>query len=163
MSARRQRNASDAYLATLRQALSCVTTAILIPLATSTPAERQVALAQNPAPLRSIPRRWLLVSQRFTLTPRPGEQTWTATPTGYRYQIHEDDGSELLSYHWHPDSRSPITTPHLHVKSLLPGVDLSKLHLPTGAVSLQAFIRCLITEFGVAPLRPDWDQILRDV
>jgi hypothetical protein len=59
--------------------------------------------------------------------------------------------------------------PHLHVSASLDAqvnaltrlrIDLDKVHLPTGLVSLQAFVRMLIAEFGVRPLRADWQDRL---
>jgi hypothetical protein len=38
--------------------------------------------------------------------------------------------------------------------------DLDKRHLVTGHVSLAMVVHMLIEEFGVAPLRPDWQHIL---
>lgn len=81
---------------------------------------------------------------------------------GYRYEVEGGDGSEILAYHWHPIGLSPVVEPHLHVTNRHPFFDLSKAHLPTGAVSPRAFLRCLITEFGVDPLRSDWQDILID-
>jgi len=77
---------------------------------------------------------------------------------------------ELLVYHWHPVSRfEGLDHPHLHVSAALTAqvdattrreIGLDKLHLPTGQVSLAAVIRMLITEFGIAPLRHDWRDVL---
>ena len=38
--------------------------------------------------------------------------------------------------------------------------DLAKAHLPTGLVGLNDFLRLLITEFEVRPLRKDWIYLL---
>jgi hypothetical protein len=162
LSAKHEQVAADAYLANLRRVLSCVTTTVLVPLTRLGDPNRQVAAAQNPFPLRGTPRLTLLVSHGFTVGRHHINDTWTIAPTSYRFQLNEEAGSEILAYHWHPDARSPITTPHLHVASTHPRFDLGKAHLPTGIVPLQAVIRCLITEFGVEPLRRDWERVLRD-
>jgi len=39
-------------------------------------------------------------------------------------------------------------------------VDLADMHLPTGVVTWGRVVRLLIEEFGVAPLRTDWDAVL---
>ena len=39
-------------------------------------------------------------------------------------------------------------------------IDLDKLHLATGRVSLASVVRMPITEFRVAPRRPDWAETL---
>ena len=39
-------------------------------------------------------------------------------------------------------------------------VDLDKLHVVTGHVPRQAFVRMVITEFKARPLRADWQERL---
>lgn len=39
---------------------------------------------------------------------------------------------------------------------------LGKLHLPTGRVSFEAVVRCLISDWGVTPARDDWREVLDD-
>lgn len=50
--------------------------------------------------------------------------------------------------------------PHLHVHVRTAPIDLSKVRLPTGHVSLVAVIRMAITELGVEPLRADRHDVL---
>ncbi len=59
--------------------------------------------------------------------------------------------------------------PHLHVSTALIAqtdattsreIGLDRLHLPTGQVSVAGFVRMLIAEFGVTPLRDDWQATL---
>lgn len=65
----------------------------------------------------------------------------------------EDLGDELVSWHWHPNSRRD---PHLHVYGQHEASGpLGKLHLPTGRVSFEAVVRCLILDWGVTPARDD--------
>jgi hypothetical protein len=88
----------------------------------------------------------------------------------YQYRLLDRDERELLVYHWQPGSAylGP-DHPHLHVSASLSAqlsavdrqsIDLNKLHLPTGRVSLASVVRMLIVEFGVAPLGPDWIERL---
>ena len=90
---------------------------------------------------------------------------------GYAFALLDRAGTELLAYHWHPNSRwgSP-SFPHLHVSAALRpaapdgsrGVlPLDKLHLPTGPVPLAAFARALVEEFGAEPRAADWAARLR--
>jgi hypothetical protein len=81
----------------------------------------------------------------------------------YEYGLIDRVQRELLVYHWHPQSLGP-DYPHLHVSASLSAqvdaqtrrsIDLDKLHVVTGHVSLQAFVRMVITEFKVRPLRAD--------
>lgn len=88
----------------------------------------------------------------------------------YRFLAAEELGpTEVLAFHWTPEATGgrPVTFPHLHIGSALLGGqtiirphDLHKAHVPTGLVSLQTVVRFAITEFGVTPLRPDWDEVL---
>jgi len=90
----------------------------------------------------------------------------------YVYRVNARQGHELLAFHWHPESTSsPVHTPHLHVSSRLivptprgdpDALELGKLHLPTGHVSLPAVVRMLIEEFAVRPLTPTWQARLTE-
>lgn len=95
---------------------------------------------------------------------------WQVTTVMYEYRLLDRYERELLVYHWQPgpDFLGP-SHPHLHVSaSLAAQVDaatrreiaLDKVHLPTGQVSIAAYVRSLITEFGIAPLRDDWREVL---
>jgi len=91
-------------------------------------------------------------------------RTWTATIASYRYGLYDRDGHEVLSYHWHPDTYSHMTTPHLHLGG---GVaawrpDFAKAHIPTGLVTLEDVLLLAIEELilDVEPLRADWRDIL---
>lgn len=88
----------------------------------------------------------------------------------YQYRLLDYDQRELLVYHWQPGQRfAGPDEPHVHVSATLDAkvdainrrdIALDKRHLVTGRVSLPAVVRMLITELGVAPLRPAWGTIL---
>ncbi len=87
----------------------------------------------------------------------------------YEYRIAEQ---EILAFHWKPESRVPevVSYPHLHVgRALLAGQqvirpgDFHKVIIPTGSVSLESVLRLAITEFGVRPLRANWEEIFERV
>ena len=62
-------------------------------------------------------------------------------PTGYLYAVEDQNGVEILSYHWHP--ASPPDTPHLHLghgSGVRRAELLSGAHLPTGAVDWPQFL-----------------------
>jgi hypothetical protein len=87
---------------------------------------------------------------------------WTAETVAYAYAIEDDAGTEILTYHWHPEARSQVIRPHVHLESAS-GVTRPRLlgaHLPTGHVTLAQFIRCLIEELGSEPRRADWSTAL---
>jgi hypothetical protein len=98
--------------------------------------------------------------------PRP---SFRSRLIGYAYQITDAEDRELLAFHWHPDSVSPVTGPHLHLTSRIGRIEaprtgsaiaLGQVHIPTGTVNLADVIRLLIGEFDVEPRRPDWQAIL---
>lgn len=88
----------------------------------------------------------------------------------YEYRLLDHNHTELLVYHWQPgpEFQGP-DHPHLHVSAALHAqvdavthlqIDLDRRHIATGRVSLEAVVRMLITEFGIAPQRPDWRRTL---
>lgn len=88
--------------------------------------------------------------------------------TGHWYEIGDADGREIMAFHWHPVGASPIGFPHLHLSSrigaiLLAGdrsINVGEMHIPTGAVTPVDIVRLLIAEFGVEPLRSDWESVV---
>lgn len=95
---------------------------------------------------------------------------WMTYVVGYRYEVQNERDTatgtnagipkEVLAFDWHPDGRSSVTTPHVHVHS--EGTRLSrKHHIPTGPVSLASAVRFLIAELGVAPVWDDWQTVLQ--
>jgi hypothetical protein len=71
-------------------------------------------------------------------------------------------GELVWSYHWHPSS-GRILYPHTHLGHTQLAEDAvlqQKAHNPTGRVSLESVVRACITEYGVAPMRDDWDKTL---
>lgn len=94
---------------------------------------------------------------------------WDVTTRAYYYAVRDADRDEVVAYHWHPEGSGSVTDPHLHVGRAIVGPALQfgnryihRMHFPTSQVSLAAFIRLLIEEFGVRPLRDDWDAVLRE-
>lgn len=94
------------------------------------------------------------------------------TTVKYWYQFALLDGRKLLTFHWTPETTSPgqRTYPHLHVESSLLDPSgpfmpdtFSKLHIPTGPVSLAAIVRFAIEELGVTPIPRDWNERLGNV
>jgi hypothetical protein len=79
------------------------------------------------------------------------------------YHVVTDDMTEVILFHWHPDGKSTQQAPHLHVGSsqLTPASVVSRrTHVPTGRVALEAVLELLIRDFGVVPLRTDWEVSL---
>lgn len=79
------------------------------------------------------------------------------------YHVVTDDLTEVIAFHWHPNSHGGQQGPHLHVGSsqLTKGAVVSRrTHVPTGRVALESVLDLLISDFGVVPLRSDWEKTL---
>ena len=103
----------------------------------------------------------MLIGYHVVQQPGLEGEPLTVQVTDYAYQVYRADGRELIAYQWHPTGQSWMREPHLHLGGAVSEFDLSKAHLPTGQVFLQPFLRCLILDLGVEPLRPDWRTVLR--
>lgn len=120
-------------------------------------------LETPPPPLKGDRELYLSVAHFYRIVEEPGPRgPWRVQTAGYSYIIHGEEGHELFAYQWQPHGRSPVTTPHLHLGSGLdaPDTQLPKVHLPTGRVSIEEVIRLAI-ELGAAPLREDWEEVLK--
>lgn len=126
-----------------------------------------VPLARND----NQPRLMFLARQHYRVIETPDTQhgPWRVNIVGYMYTLQDRDGREIVSYHWHPDQRSPVTYPHLHIgiAAVGEGASVSRravpgIHFPTRFIPLQDIIRLAITQFNVRPLRNDWEQVLRE-
>ncbi|WP_300604591.1 hypothetical protein [Trebonia sp.] len=91
----------------------------------------------------------------------PERGPWRVSTRGYMYELQTASGELVWSYHWHPTSR--VGGPHAHLgrTQLAPDAVLSyKAHHPTGRISLESVIRACIAEYGVTPVKDDWEEIL---
>lgn len=79
---------------------------------------------------------------------------WQVVTIGYYYTLLDADQREILAFHWHPSSRSPITEPHLHLgPGARVGYDrLHRAHIPTGHITIQDVLLLAINDLGVEPL-----------
>jgi hypothetical protein len=106
---------------------------------------------------------YLTVEDYFRVVEDPGHpHPWATRWVGYQYTLRDIDDREIVAYHWYPEGRSHITTPHIH---LGPGAeigrrDLARAHLRAGRVMLEDMLQFVITELGVRPLRRDWSEVL---
>jgi hypothetical protein len=106
----------------------------------------------------------LVINYEVIEEERAGMGPFRVTTTGYSHGIYEcETGRELLVYHWHPGGYSHYAMPHLHLGATLltpHGVIGPKTHLPTARISVEEVVRTCITEFGMTPLRDDWQRVL---
>jgi hypothetical protein len=150
---RAARDAFDKFLEPLRQATQCVTRDILIADGWK-PFEQPhtVSFPRGDAvDLRRDPRLRLEVTHSYRLVPDAGSHGKPRVKTiGYGYEIRDAEDRPVLRYDYHPQSRSRITWPHLHLwRAATTPIDFRKCHMPTGRVSLEAVIRFLIIDLDI--------------
>jgi hypothetical protein len=162
----------------LGSATSCVTSRQFVLLAPASVRDGSFAARfLDPGSLRSPdggPSGLLLDASILFTVAQPDlpavRRLWEPRMDMYRYRLLDRDQTELLVYHWQPgpDFAGP-DHPHLHVSAAVRAkvdamttrtIDLDKLHIATGLVSLAAIVRMLIAEFDVAPQRADWRETL---
>lgn len=100
------------------------------------------------------------MSLEYEIVRGPDQRSWRVHTLGYAYELLDPADRRIVAYHWHPQPYNRVKSPHLHVPSHTAPVDLSRVHLPTPRVSLEAVLRFAIDELGVEPLREDWRAVL---
>lgn len=103
------------------------------------------------------------VTQHYRLIEKPSSaEPWQVSTVAYFYALRDADGQEILAYHWHPRVTPEVTFPHLHVGygARVERPEFHRAHLPTGRVALEDFVRALIEDFGVSPVRENWTDVL---
>lgn len=168
--------AYERYIEPLRDALGCITAERL---AMSERASRVVEKLYpvflnklTPVPLRGGTPLLFRMGQEIKIVDvgndEPGGRYRIRT-LRYLYAFSTTERKELLAFHWHPQEEGgAIPFSHLHIGAALTGEHpplrpetLHKAHIPTGRVSLESVVRLAITEFGVVPLRANWEGILQ--
>jgi hypothetical protein len=143
--------------------VSCVSAAVVTDQVAGVEGELNVT-----CPLASVsgaaPLTLTLWHYYAVLSDRSGTRSerWRVQTTGYSYKLDDADGREILSYHWHPTGRSPVTRPHLHLSAGAGALrdELQRAHLGTGFVTPVALLTLLLEAFAVRPRRPDWAAVL---
>lgn len=105
---------------------------------------------------------WFSVSMQYVIVEADGDRgPYKVKMTSYRYGIDDENGDEVLSYDWHPHTGMSAPHLHLHVRtSILSIGDFNKKHLPTGRVAFEQVLRLTVDEFGVRPIKRNWEKIL---
>lgn len=145
----------------LSLAASCVTRDVLV--ASGSDVDKLESLAINrgsPSRLRGR-RLYLTVKMLYRVTEADGERgPWKVSTAAYFYALHDERQREIIAFHWHPETENQ-KEPHLHVYPASNIMTLlAKVHLPTGRITLEQFLRFLIIELDVKPLRNDWERVL---
>jgi len=167
MAGRTRAEAVHNYRDPLQQALSCVTHAGLYIRGRDDASNAPYALMlrQDPAILGRDGRLSLTMIQHYrVIEAEVPRGPWKVQIVAYYYTVSEpgDPSRELFGYHWHPQGRSRVTSPHFHLYegAHIGREDMRKAHFPTGRIALEDVLRLVIQEFGVMPLRDDWAEIL---
>jgi hypothetical protein len=116
------KQAVENFVKPLQRALSCVTTAVI---------DRQAghdlgttyALTVNggePVHLARVNRRAdiaIRIAQHYRIVQAEADRGPLKVQTvAYMYTLEDAEGREVFGYHWHPESRSPASIPHLHLE-----------------------------------------------
>lgn len=172
MLARGAAKAVDQYVEPIQRALSCITQAVLdigggyAPNPEGSP--HVLTLSGGPfARLRGGQRIAITVVQSYRVGQEDDEKrsSWRVHTASYAYGLHRlEDERQVLAYHWHPDDTPDVPFPHLHIGSGAGDLRarFSKYHLPTGRVTVEDVVLLAVREFGVEPLRRDWERVLRE-
>jgi hypothetical protein len=153
--------AVEHYRSQTARLLSCITNAHVVVSGYHVgAAQHRLALADSdPVRLRGEQHLSLDVAEHYRV--RDTGDGWWVEVVAYSY-ILEQDGRELIVYHWHPRGRSSITGPHLHVRADIDIGDrwLGKVHLPTGLIRLTDIVGLAVEDLGAQPLREDWERLI---
>lgn len=167
MGGRKPNEAVEGFLGSVQKTVSCVTRSVLRPSKNGyKPTEEPhiLTFSDDPVSLRheedfamSIRHDYRIVRGEGTLYGR-----WKVKTVGYYYELLKQPNEEVISYHWHPESNSPLRTPHMHIGSGsgVTVVGMLKPHYPTPRMALEDFVLMLIKEFGVRYEREDWESVL---
>jgi len=111
---------------------------------------------------------FLAVSQQLQVE-QQSDQTWKLRTLAYSYHLLEDsnpDSRWIIRWEYvsHAQRRNEHPRHHVHIATIVDTpageMDLDKLHLSTGWVTIEEVIRFLIAEMGVKPKIADWDDQL---
>lgn len=167
MGGRTQREAVKNFADSMQKSASCVTKSVL--RLSKNPYDESKKLhtltfPDDPVTLRGIEGDFALsVRHEYRIVRGEGLYgRWKVRTVGYYYELQTESNKEILSHHWHPESRSPLIFPHMHIGwgsgSTVKG--LFEPHYPTPRTSLEDFLWMLIENFGVRWEQENWKTIL---
>jgi hypothetical protein len=154
------------FRSSLQRAISCVTPSVIaVRSATGYGVGSEHALTLGVPEAVKLPGAGISLSVRAyarVVERDDGAAPWRVDLASYFHTLRDAQGREVIAYHWHPEGRSPIDFPHLHLGagSVVGREELQKAHIPTGRVELEDVLLMAIREFGIRPRRDDWQEIL---
>jgi hypothetical protein len=171
LAGRSAHEAVENFLGPLRRSLARVTKAVLLvtPDGHIPMRDPHAATLSGAGPVRigGAAGLAMLMSIQYRIVEAEGERgPWKTSVAQYEYSlVEEDDGQEVLGFHWHPESRGRVNWPHVHVGTSMLAQDAvldRRVHIPTGRVAVEDVLRLAILDFGVEPLRNDWEAVFRE-
>ena len=168
MPAATPKEAVEEFLRPLRRVVSCITPRILNVRGGYHPSEEPHTVFIGDGlsvPLAGPSLLKLRLANHYRIIEAPDERgPWKVSTAGYFYALDDASDQEIIVYHWHPEGRSPIRFPHLH---LGPGAgcrreDLAAAHCPTGRIPVEEFLRFAIVDLAVEPVRPNWSEVFTE-
>jgi hypothetical protein len=150
----------------MQRAVSCVTGSVLRPSKNGygvSDDPHLLTFADDPVELTGRQDFALSVRHEYRIVRGEGLWgRWKVRTVGYYYELQDDCNDEVISFHWHPESRSPLTFPHMHIGVgsgvTVPG--LRKPHYETPRMALETFLLMLFKDFGVQHKRDDYKNVL---
>jgi len=156
---RTAQDAVEAYLEPIRQALGCLDAVVKVVRTGGRALNQDGAWVANGGSGILLPRVGALhLKQKFRVVEVDPRQHDIAagrlrvTTLSYNYKLEDGDGHELWMMHWHPDSPSTFTNPHLHLKGH-PG------HRPTPRQTVEDAVKWAQLD-GAPVRRTDWQAVL---
>jgi len=164
LAARTPAEAVRTFVGAFQSALSCLTVARFNaegyrPIDLPYSAELQDG---EPVVIAGSSLRLLVVLRYRIIQAANSPGAWVVQLTAYDYELLDNSDRELLAYQWHPQGRSSVTWPHVHLGPAAGDLwrPLSRAHLPTGRIVVQDVLRLAIRDFGVPPRRANWEAVL---
>lgn len=141
-----EKNAAKRFVTAFQKSLCCVCphASLVVAEPTSSNANWQLRIAD--AKVHGNPKIRIGVEHAFSVINHE-QYGRKAHTTAYRYRVSAAGGQKLLRYEYHPGV-GPLHAPHLHIHAKVGGIEFEDKHLPTGRVTLEAFICMLEREFG---------------
>lgn len=168
MRGRTSAEAVNNYRQHVQRLVSCVTHSVVNVAGGYHPGPFPHSLLLNngqPVGLGGESRLAVQLQQSYLIDPPTARgDLWTVNVVAYAYTLLDADQREVLNYHWHPIGNSRVSTPHLHLEqgAMVGRPEVRDAHLPTGAITIGAFLHLLVQDLSVMPERQDWASILNN-
>jgi hypothetical protein len=126
--------------------------------------------ADDPKAVPLKPIQWYLALSQNVAAIRDKKGNWHLRTLQYSYRLQDGQGLDSRwFFRFEYKSREVLDRlhprHHLHLPASLDcgsrNVNLAKVHIPTGWVTIEELLRFLISELGVKTKSKNWDSILR--